>query len=64
LCLKHFWSVWSNIKRTFNSSFYVVSGFSVEHAIESFIMDVVVNSGSEYITKRGNLFYEDIDNPF
>lgn len=27
-------------------------------------MDVVVNSGSEYITKRGNLLYEDINNPF
>lgn len=36
---------------------------SSEHVIESFVMDVVINSFSESGTKGSNLFHEEVNNP-
>lgn len=36
---------------------------SGEHVIESFVMDVVINSFSESGTEGSNLFHEEVNNP-
>ena len=60
-------SLWYIIRSSFkvwDSSFNVVVSFSGKHVIESFIMDVVINSSSHDFSEGSNLFYKDVNNPF
>jgi len=41
----------------------VVITLSGEHVIESFVMDVVIDSFSESGTEGSNLFHEEVNNP-
>jgi hypothetical protein len=41
----------------------VIITLSSEHVIESFVMDVVINSFSESGTEGSNLFHEEVNNP-
>lgn len=50
-------------------SYYILSSGNIiitssgKHTIESFIMDVIINSTSESFTKGSNLFFEKFNNP-